>query len=112
MNDLANKIFSEICNMHNFFKGKKFSDSTEASSAEELFNRKMFYQYIGAGRSQSGSRDKIGNKKKNKGTSTDASRYISDPNLKTDFSIKQILEMDSTDLSSRIFSFERDITNK
>ena len=51
MNDLANKIFSEICNMHNFFKGKKFSDSTEASSAEELFNRKMFYQYIGAGQS-------------------------------------------------------------
>jgi hypothetical protein len=43
MNDLANKIFSEICNMHNFLKGKKFSDSTEASSGEELFNRKIFY---------------------------------------------------------------------
>ena len=43
MNELANKIFSEICNMHNFFKGKRTKDSKEASSAEEMFNRKIFY---------------------------------------------------------------------
>ena len=43
MNDLANKIFSEICNMHNFFKGKRSKDSKEASTAEEIMNRKIFY---------------------------------------------------------------------
>ena len=49
MNDPANKIFSEICNMHNFFRGKRTKDSKESSSAEEMFNKKIFYQYIGAG---------------------------------------------------------------
>jgi len=43
MNELSNKIFSEICNMHNFFRGKRTKDSKETLSSEEILNKKIFF---------------------------------------------------------------------
>ena len=87
MNDLSNRVLSEMTNMHDFFMKR---EKTGEKSLENLLDKKLFFLFVGAG---SGTKKdkKNAKKKKGKGTSSDFSRHTPSTNSadeKMEYSIR------------------------
>lgn len=105
MNELSQKMLSELANLGNFFKNK---DKQGKVCIEDPINMKLFFLFQNTGNESIVSKKK----KKKKGTSSNHSKYSSDisKNEKMEFSLKDLAAMPVSELASKVFTFEKKLT--
>ena len=94
--------------MYNFKKGKKSKNDEKESSINEALENKIFYAMKGVGQGQ----NQLGNTSRNEGKKKHSKAVSTDFSVedKINYSIKDILQMDISELNSKIFSFESETT--
>ena len=102
MNELSNKVLSELANLKNFFRNKDLSGEVLATNQLDL---NLFFLFEND--KSDGKNVKI-SKKKKIGSQSDHSKHSTDQsNVKTEFCIRDIIHMQTRDLNSKIFTFDR-----
>ena len=112
INELANKVLTELSGLRNFFKNK----TTDGQIAKkDQLDMKLFYVFENV-------QDEANSKKKKKKDENKASQ--SDPskpgsssvtgslNEKTVFSLNEICELNVADLATKVFTFEKKLSQK
>ena len=107
MNDLANRVLSEMTNMHDFFMNR---EKTGEKSLENLLDKKLFFLFVGAGSTKKDKKNV--KKKKGKGTSSDFSKYTSSHSTdeKMEYSIRDFQQMEAAEMNSKVFTFDQDVS--
>lgn len=112
MNELSNKVLSELTNLDNFFKNRDHDgDECEVDNMDQ----KLFYlltkesdkkeeDIVIKGRGKKG--------KKFMGGLNEKEALAIANNEKTDFSIKDIIDMTVADLSGKVFTFDKKLISK
>lgn len=99
MNDLSNRVLSEVTGYANFFESKE----------KDFIDKKMFFLFQNAG---SGTKIKK-EKKKKKGTSSDFSKHSSgSENVKLEYSLRDFQVMSTKDLTTKVFTFDKEVSLK
>ena len=101
MNELANKVLSELAGLKNFFRNKELSGEFATKSQLDLNLFYLFENDKSEGNTKISKRKKIGSQSDHSKHSTDQS------NIKTEFCIRDIIHMQTRDLSSKIFTFDQ-----
>ena len=101
MNNLSNRLLSEMCSIKSFF----LNVSIEKTEKKPI-DRKIFYVFENNKQSS-----KVGSKqsKKNVSTSTSISKAGSD-NKKCKYSLREISQLSIAELKKLIFTFERKLS--
>lgn len=102
MNELSNKVLSELANLKNFFRNKEHSGEISKKSQLDL---NLFFLFEND--KSDGKNVKI-SKRKKIGSQSDHSKHSTDQsNVKTEYCIRDIIHMQTRELNSKIFTFDQ-----
>lgn len=100
MNDLSNKILTELSGLRNFFKDRAHNGG---KSEVHPLDMKLFYLFV-QDKSDLTSNSK---RKKKSSSQSDHSKHSSDSTVKAEYSITDLIGMTTKELSSKIFTFDK-----
>jgi hypothetical protein len=102
MNDLANKLLSELSGLKNFFKNR--CHNGDRAEIDPL-DMKLFFLF----QQDKSEMTKGATKKKKVGSQSDHSKHSSDVSkiAMVEYSINDIIALSTRELSSKIFTFDR-----
>lgn len=107
MNELSNRVLSYLTNHKNFFKRIRKDLST---SDIDRMDVKLFYLF------QNNAQKNSNKKKKKSQTSSDYSKgaagSASSKEEKMEYSLREVLNLSTAELASKVFTFERKLASK
>lgn len=101
MNDLSNKLLSELSDMRNFFKNKCHSG---AVSKVDPLDIKLFYLF-----EHDKSETNKTSKKRKYGSQSDHSKHSTEQSkqVQIEYSLREIAALSTKELTSKIFTFDK-----
>ena len=103
MNELSNKVLSELANLRNFLKNK---DKHGSPAAIHPLDQKLIYCF------QNQTKEKNSKTKKKLRTSSDYSKHSTDNSgtLKIEYSLRDLQNISEKELSGKFFTFQKNLT--